>query len=30
MRVLGIAAPRGPASEAGAEAGRVPREKKDR
>ena len=30
MRVLGIAASRGPASEAGAEAGRVPREKKDR
>jgi PucR family transcriptional regulator, purine catabolism regulatory protein len=30
MRVLGIAAPRGPASEEGAEAGRVPREKKDR
>jgi DNA-binding PucR family transcriptional regulator len=30
MRVLGIAAPRGPASEAGAEGGRVPREKKDR
>ncbi|MGH2949625.1 MAG: PucR family transcriptional regulator [Solirubrobacteraceae bacterium] len=30
MRVLGIAAPRGPATEAGAEAGRVPREPKDR
>jgi DNA-binding PucR family transcriptional regulator len=30
MRVLGIAAPRGPASEEGAEAGRVPRETKDR
>ncbi len=27
MRVLGIAAPRGPASEKGAEAGRVPRER---
>jgi len=27
MRVLGIAAPRGPASERGAEAGRVPRER---
>lgn len=30
MRVLGIAAPGGPATEAGAEAGRVPREEKDR
>ena len=30
MRVLGIAAPRGPATEKGAEAGRVPREEKDR
>jgi sugar diacid utilization regulator len=30
MRVLGIAAPRGPATEAGAAAGRVPREAKDR
>jgi sugar diacid utilization regulator len=30
MRVLGIAAPRAPSSEAGAGAGRVPREKKDR
>jgi DNA-binding PucR family transcriptional regulator len=30
MRVLGIAAPRGPASEAGTAAGRVPREAKDR
>jgi sugar diacid utilization regulator len=30
MRVLGIAAPRGPATEAGAEAGRVPRGPKDR
>jgi sugar diacid utilization regulator len=30
MRVLGIAAPRGPATEAGAEGGRVPREPKDR
>ncbi|CAA9487459.1 MAG: transcriptional regulator, CdaR [uncultured Solirubrobacteraceae bacterium] len=30
MRVLGIAPPRGPAREAGAEAGRVPRETKDR
>ncbi len=30
MRVLGIAPPGGPAHEAGAEAGRVPREKKDR
>ncbi len=30
MRVLGIATPRGPAREAGAEAGRVPRESKDR
>jgi sugar diacid utilization regulator len=30
MRVLGIASPRGPASEAGAGAGRVPREPKDR
>ncbi len=30
MRVLGIAAPRGPATEAGAGAGRVPREPKDR
>ena len=30
MRVLGIAAPSAPASEAGAEAGRVPREPKDR
>jgi hypothetical protein len=28
--VLGIASPRGPASEAGAGAGRVPREPKDR
>ena len=30
MRVLGIAAPRGPATEAGAGGGRVPRESKDR
>jgi sugar diacid utilization regulator len=30
MRVLGIPAPKGPASERGAEAGRVPREAKDR
>jgi len=30
MRVLGIPAPRGPATEAGAEAGRVPRGPKDR
>jgi sugar diacid utilization regulator len=30
MRVLGIAAPSGPATEAGAEAGRVPREPRDR
>jgi sugar diacid utilization regulator len=30
MRVLGIASPRGPASEAGTGAGRVPREPKDR
>ncbi len=30
MRVLGIAPPRGPASERGASAGRVPREKPDR
>jgi sugar diacid utilization regulator len=30
MRVLGIAAPRGPATEAGAGGGRVPREQKDR
>ena len=30
MRVLGIPAPHGPATEAGAEAGRVPRESKDR
>jgi sugar diacid utilization regulator len=30
MRVLGIAAPRGPASEAGAEGGRVPGSPKDR
>jgi hypothetical protein len=30
MRVLGIAPPGGPALEAGAEAGRVPREEKDR
>jgi sugar diacid utilization regulator len=30
MRVLGIVPPGGPASEAGAEAGRVPREEKDR
>jgi sugar diacid utilization regulator len=30
MRVLGILAPHGPASERGAEAGRVPREEKDR
>ncbi len=30
MRVLGIAAPRGPASELGAEAGRVRREPRDR
>jgi sugar diacid utilization regulator len=30
MRVLGIAAPRGPATEAGAGGGRVPREPKDR
>ena len=30
MRVLGIASPRGPAQEAGAGAGRVPREAKDR
>ena len=30
MRVLGIPAPHGPATEAGAEAGRVPREHKDR
>jgi PucR family transcriptional regulator, purine catabolism regulatory protein len=30
MRVLGIAAPHGPASERGAEAGRVPRGSKDR
>jgi DNA-binding PucR family transcriptional regulator len=30
MRVLGIAAPRGPASEAGARGGRVPRGTKDR
>jgi sugar diacid utilization regulator len=30
MRVLGILAPHGPATEPGAEAGRVPREEKDR
>ena len=30
MRVLGIAAPRGPATEIGAEGGRVPREPRDR
>jgi len=30
MRVLGILAPHGPATEKGAEAGRVPREEKDR
>ncbi len=30
MRVLGIAAPRGPATEEGAEGGRVPREPRDR
>jgi sugar diacid utilization regulator len=30
MRVLGIAAPRGPATEAGAAGGRVPRDAKDR
>ena len=30
MRVLGIASPRGPAAEPGTEAGRVPREDKDR
>jgi hypothetical protein len=30
MRVLGIASPRGPATEAGAGGGRVPREPKDR
>ena len=30
MRVLGIAAPRGPATELGAEGGRVPREPRDR
>jgi hypothetical protein len=30
MRVLGILPPHGPATEAGTEAGRVPREKKDR
>jgi sugar diacid utilization regulator len=30
MRVLGILAPHGPATEAGAEGGRVPREEKDR
>jgi PucR family transcriptional regulator, purine catabolism regulatory protein len=30
MRVLGIPAPHGPATEKGAEAGRVPREEKDR
>jgi DNA-binding PucR family transcriptional regulator len=30
MRVLGIHPPGGPAQEAGAEAGRVPRERKDR
>jgi sugar diacid utilization regulator len=30
MRVLGIATPRGPATEAGAKAGRVPRETQDR
>jgi DNA-binding PucR family transcriptional regulator len=30
MRVLGIAAPRGPATEAGAKGGRVPRDTKDR
>src|SRR5919201_992076 len=30
MRVLGILAPHGPATERGAEAGRVPREQKDR
>jgi sugar diacid utilization regulator len=30
MRVLGIPSPHGPATEAGAEAGRVPRESKDR
>jgi sugar diacid utilization regulator len=30
MRVLGLAAPRGPASERGAEGGRVPREAQDR
>jgi DNA-binding PucR family transcriptional regulator len=30
MRVLGIAAPRGPATEAGAEAGRVPGGSRDR
>jgi DNA-binding PucR family transcriptional regulator len=30
MRVLGIAAPRGPATETGAEGGRVPREPRDR
>ena len=30
MRVLGIVPPGGPAQEEGAEAGRVPREEKDR
>jgi hypothetical protein len=30
MRVLGMSPPGGPALEAGAEAGRVPREEKDR
>ena len=30
MRVLGILAPRGPATEPGAEGGRVPRDEKDR
>ena len=30
MRVLGIPAPHGPAHERGAEAGRVPKEHKDR
>jgi hypothetical protein len=30
MRVLGIVPPGGPAQEKGAEAGRVPRERKDR
>ena len=30
MRVLGVAAPRGPATEAGAEGGRVTRDRKDR